>query len=170
MINLKKYKNYLINKYDSEEDNLPDKRLKRKENLESKYTDEDLERIIFDTYSFARDVLDSDSIKEGYCKIPVDEDNTKKILLGLDRALSSDTLFYDNKGRAISGYIARQFFGDYFYIELLSEEYEKDEGFYYKHFIYMQGFPKDIDELKLEVNEILDNKEIDKSKQKVLTK
>ena len=46
MINLKKYKNYLINKYDSEEDNLPDKRLKRKENLESKYTDEDLERIM----------------------------------------------------------------------------------------------------------------------------
>ena len=118
MVNLKQYKNYLINKFDFDMDNMNEKRFFRKIMLENQYSDEELIGIIRDTYSFVKELLDSDIIKEGSCKIPVNEDNTKKINLGLTGNHPSDILFCDNEGRSISKYVTKELFGDYFYIQL----------------------------------------------------
>ena len=158
MITLKQYKNHLIDTYTYEMDNLNDKKEERKRKLESKYSDEDLTSIIFDTYSFARDVLDIDTVKEGYCKIPLEENTTEYVSLGLIGAHHSDTLFTDPKGRKISKYVARQFFGDYFYIDIDADEYEEVDGdigsFHYDYYLYMQGI-NNIEELKEEADKIL---------------
>lgn len=171
MLNLKQYKNYLINKFDFDMDNMNEKRFFRKIMLENQYSDEELIGIIRDTYSFTLDLLDSDNIKDGSCKIPVKEDNTKKINLGLTGNHPSDILFYDNEGRSISKYVTKELFGDYFYIDLLSIEYEKEDDIvssYNDYYIYMQGIPDNIEKLKKDVNMVLEeNKELVLSKKNI---
>ena len=161
MVNLKQYKNYLINKFDFDIDNMNEKRIFRKIMLENQYSNEELNGIIKDTYSFAKDLLESDTIKDGSCKIPLKEDNIKNIYLGLTGNHPSDILFCDNEGRSISKYVAKKLFGDYFYIDLMSMEYEKEENniviSYNDYYLYMHGIPNNNEKLKREVNMILEN-------------
>ena len=153
MVNLKQYKNFLINKFNLEADNLNYKRILRKINLESSFSDEDLINIIYDTYSFANDILKNDTINDNYCKIPVDGDVTKELYLGLLDKQPSDLLFYDSHGRIISKYVAKKIFGNDFCIDLVKE---KDNNDYY---ICMQEFPNDIYLLKNEINILLEKTE-----------
>ena len=159
MITLKEYKRYLIEQYHYEEDNTPEKKEERRQILERKYSDEVLNSIINNTYLFIKDVLDEAYIEDGYDyhKIPVKEDTTSHISLGLAEGYHSDTLYRDNKGRTISKYVAKQFFGGYFYIDLLEEEREietddEEISFDYDYYIYMQNFPKKIHRYKREIN------------------
>ncbi len=158
MITLKEYKQYLINQYHYETDNTPEKKEERKQLLEKKYSDDELTTIINNTYFFIKDVLDNAYIEEGFdnYKIPLPEDTTSHISLNLMGGYHSDTLYRDDKGRVISKYITKQFFGGYFYIDLLEEEREveteDDVDFEYDYYIYMQNFPKKIHRYKREIN------------------
>ena len=167
MISVKQYKNHLVEKYDREDDTLKDKKEQRKQNLESKFSDEELADIIYNTYSFAKDVLSTETILNGTCKMPLEENTTMYVKLGLEGGRHSDTLYIDAKGRLISKYIARQIFGGYFFIDLIEEEQKKEVGdnveFYSNYYLYMQGFPEDIDKLKVEIADTLD--ELDKEKE-----
>jgi len=156
-ITLNQYKEHIINNYHYEIDNSPSKREERKQRLEKIYSDEELTKIIKDTYDFLKDVLNSESvIYDGYSKIPIEEDTTSYISLNLTGGYHSDTLFKDDKGRIISKYIARQFVGDYFYIDVISEEreFEDDDivGVDVDYYLYMQNFPKNTNSLRRELN------------------
>ena len=159
MITLKEYKQHLINQYHYEIDNTPTKREERKLLLESKYSDEDLNSIINNTYLFIKDVLDNAYIEEGfdYYKIPLEKDTTSYISLNQVGGYHSDTLFQDDKGRTISKYIIKQFLGEYFYIDLIEEEREVETdddvlSFDHDYYIYMQNFPKKLHRYKREIN------------------
>ncbi len=154
MITVEEYKKYLINHYRSEYDNTPEKREERKRILERKHSDEDLQRIISQTYDFIRDVLISDTLDSGYIKIPVYDDKTEYISLNLVGGYFSDMFIIDDDGRQISEHIINDFFGKQINFEIREEITEKEEddivGLYPEYFIYMQGFPKNIDEIKKE--------------------
>ncbi len=157
MITLKEYKRYLIEQYRYEIDNTPEKREERKQSLERQYSDEDLSKIINDTYLFLKDVLNSESvIYAGYSKIPIPYDTTSFISLNLTGGHHSDTLYVDDKGRTISNYIAKQFMNDYFYIDVIEEEREFEDGdivgFDVDYYLYMQNFPKNTNKLIRELN------------------
>jgi len=154
MITLEEYKEYLINHYRSAYDNNPEKREERKRILERKYSDEDLQIIISQTYDFIRDVLLSDTLELGYVKIPVYDDTTEYISLNLVGGYFTDMYIIDDNGRQISEYIINKFFGKRIDFEIREEvtEIEEDDivGLYPEYFIYMQGFPKNIEEIKKE--------------------
>ena len=158
MISLKEYKNYLITQYHYEiDDNIPSKREERKKQLEKTYSDEELNEIIKDTYSFIKDALNSpEVIYDGYMKIPIPEDTTSFISLNLTGGYHSDTLYKDDKGRTVSHYIAKQIVGSYFYIGIIDEEREFEEddivGFDVDYYLYMQNFPENLNKLRRELN------------------
>ena len=159
-ITLKQYKNHLVDSYRYEIDNVPDRKEQRRQELDRKFGDQQLMKIIRDTYSFIKDVLKSDTLEDGYVEVPVESDTTSFISLNLTGGYHSDTLYTDSKGRTISSYIIRQFFGDYFYIDLIENEYEREAeddvvSFDYDYHIYMQGFPKNIKKYKREINLIV---------------
>lgn len=152
MITVEEYKDHLINIYRSEYDNNPEKREERKQILERHYSDEDLQRIISQTYDFIRDVLLSDTLEYGYIKMPVYDDTTDYISLNLVGGYFSDMYIIDDNGRQISEYIINRFFGNQVNLEVREEitEIEEDDvvGLYPEYFIYMQGFPQNINEIK----------------------
>ena len=152
MISLTDYKNYLIESYHHEIDNTEEKREERRKELERKYDDFQLLRIINDTYSFVLSVLNSDVDKKNYYKFPIDYDTTDYISLNLTGGWNSDRLIMDSRGRIISSYILKQVFGPMLDFDVREEyrEYEEDDivGYDVDYYIYMQGFPKNLDEIK----------------------
>ena len=152
MISLEEYKKHLIDNYVHEIDNTNERRAAREEILEKEYGDFQLLRIINDTYSFVMSVLESDTLKHGYYEFPIDYDTTDYINLNLVGGWHSDTLFMDSRKRVISKYILKKVFGNYLDISVREEinEHEEDDivGFDYDYYIYMQGFPKNLDEVK----------------------
>ena len=152
MISLTDYKNYLIESYHHEIDNTAEKREERREELEKNYGDFQLLRIINDTYSFVLSVLNSDVEEKGYYKFPIDYDTTDYISLNLSGGWHSDKLIMDSRGRMISNYILKQVFGPLIDFGVREElrEYEDGDivGYDADYSIYMQGFPKNLDEVK----------------------
>ena len=152
MISFEEYKKHLINAYAYEIDNTDRGREARKKELEKKYGDFQLMRIVNDTYSFILSVLHSDTIDHGYFKFPIDYDTTDYIYLDLTGGYHSDTLFMDSRKRVISKWILKQVFGPYLTVEVREEarEFEEDDivGYDFDYHIYMQGFPKNLDEIK----------------------
>lgn len=154
MITLNEYKTYLINYYVHEIDNNDDKRLYRKESLEKQYNDEDLTKIINDTYDFIKEALCCDTINSGYSIVPLEDDTTSYISLNLVGGWFADTLFTDLKGKIISRYIMKYVLGSHFDIEVIDEEIERDNedddivSFYHNYYMYLRGFPKNIEEIK----------------------
>ena len=152
MISLNEYKNHLINQYRYEIDNTPEKREERRQTLEKKFSDLELQRIIRETYDFIRDILLSSTLKNGYIKIPVYNDTTNYLSLNLVGGYFSDMYIIDDDGRQISEYIINQFFGKRIDFQIREEitEIEEDDivGLYPEYFIYMQGFPNNIEEIK----------------------
>ena len=154
MISLSEYKQHLISVYSWPIDNSKDEFEKRKKIMNDKYPDEYIEKIISDTKDFIYDVLSSETIKSGYFLKEIDDDTTSYIKLDLHGGWHSDTLFVDDtSGRIISEYLMKQVFGSYLSIYVKYDEIEdaSDEdilSYYYRYYIYMQGFPENIDEIK----------------------
>lgn len=153
MISLNEYKDYLANTYSWSIDNSSELVLKRKKLLELKYGDKFLSKVISDSYDFARSVLDDESINYGYYKSDVLDDTTSYINLGLHGGWMSDTLYVDFEERQVSAHIIKTIFGRGIMIELRTEEVEKEVEddmftFDYNYYIYMQGFPENLDEVR----------------------
>ena len=154
MISLAEYKQHLINVYVWPIDGNIDEIEKRKIIINEKYSDEYFEKIISDTNSFICDVLSSETLEHGYFIKYIDDDTTSNIYLNLHGGWNSDTLFVDDStGRIISRYLIEQTFGSHLQIEVKCDEIEdtSDEdilSYYYRYYIYMQGFPENIDEIK----------------------
>ena len=153
MISLNEYKDYLASSYSWPIDNSEYLALKRKKLLELKYSDEFLSKIIGDSYSFAKSVLNSNTINNGYFSDELSDDTTMYINLDLHGGWMSDTLFVDSEGRYISKYIIKTIFGRSVLVELRTEEVEREieDGMFtfdYNYYIYMQGFPEDLSDIK----------------------
>ena len=131
MISLEEYKKYLVNCYRYEIDNNSTSKNKRSIRLSYQYGDGILKRIILDTYSFIKDIFDSDTISMGYCEFELDEDTTSNIYLDICGGGYQDTVFIDLEERFISKYILKNTFGNSFtiYVEEDDEEfYDSEDG------------------------------------------
>lgn len=153
MMSLNEYKNCLINTYSWTIDKSDKLILKRKMVLDKEYGDEFLSKVISDSYDFARSVLDDESINYGYYKSNVLDDTTSYINLGLYGGWMSDTLYVDSEGRQVSTHIIKTIFGRGIMIELRTEEVEREVEddmftFDYNYYIYMQGFPENLDKIR----------------------
>lgn len=153
MISLNEYKDYLVNTYSWPIDNSEELILKRRKLLELKYGDEFLSKVIGDSYSFARSVLNSSTINSGYFRNELSDDTTVYINLELHGGWMSDTLFVDSEGRYISKHIIKAIFGRSVLVELRTEETEREVEngmftFDYNYYIYMQGFPEDLSDIR----------------------
>ena len=154
MISLSEYKKNLISVYNWPIDCSIDEIEKRRKILNDKYSDEYIEKIISDTKIFIYDVLSSETMKYGYYLKEINDDTTSYIDLNLHGGWHSDTLFIDDtSGRIISKYLLQQVFGNNLQIEIKCDEIEdtSDEdilSYYYRYYIYMQGFSENIDEIK----------------------
>lgn len=169
MISLNEYKDYLANTYSWPIDNSSELILKRRKLLELKYGDEFLSKVISDSYSFARSVLNSSTINNGYFRDELSDDTTMYINLELHGGWMSDTLFVDSEGRYISEHVIKTIFGRSVLVEFRTEETEREveDGMFTfdYYYIYMQRFPNDlsdirssisIDEMKLTKKQIKD--------------
>ena len=153
MMTLEEYKNYLLNVYKYKIDSLLNKVKERENLLKRCYPDEFLNRVINDTCEFAKDVLNSETIKYGYCNFEIEEDTSFGIDLMITGGGYSDHLYKDSLNRIISEYILERIFGKSFYINVRCEEIERDceddvLSFDYHYSLYMQGFPNNLDEIK----------------------
>ena len=153
MLTLDEYKNYLLGFYRYPYDSIPSKRKEREFHLQRQYSDEQLEKIINDSYSFAKDVLETDTIKNDYCSFELDEDNSFGINLFLCGGAYSDYIYIDNDNRTISNHILESIFGNTLIIEVKCDEIEREceedvLSFDYHYSIYMQGFPDNLNEIK----------------------
>lgn len=153
MISLDEYKEYLINYHIFNIDSIEENKNKRTEYLSGHYSDKYLQKVIDNTYDFVKDIFASDTIQDGYCIFDADENSQSSIYLNTHGGYDSDKIFIDLQGRYISEYILKQVFGNYFCIYLKIEEidYDVDEdivGIMYQYSLYMQQFPKNMDEIK----------------------
>lgn len=153
MISLEDYKYYLINYFRWPIDNNQLQIQKRKLELIRKYPDEYLEKIINNTTDFLKDILQSDIIKDKYYKEYLEEGFTFFIDLGLHGGHSSDILYIDSKGRIISNYLIKKVLGKSINIEIITDIIERDfeddtYGFDYNCYLYMQGFPDNLSDIK----------------------
>ena len=159
MITLEKYKEYLLNYFRYEIDNTIEKRKEREIFLKKQFSDKELTKIISDTYSFAKDILKSETVRYGYYAEELDNDNSFGIHLFITGGGDADNIFCDSKNRLISEYIMSKIFGEMFQIEVRCEEIEREceddvISFDYHYYLYIQGFPKNREEIKQELNEI----------------
>ncbi len=164
MITLNEYKKALIDFYRYQIDSTSEKRKEREFHLKRQFSDETLNKIIHDTYSFAKDVVNSNTVKYNYCSFDIEDDNTFGIFLNISGGGGSDYIYKDSKSRLISDSILRKIFGNSFFIEVKVDEVEREceedvLSFDYHYRLYMQGFPKNIDEIKEELSKInIENK------------
>ncbi len=122
MITLEEYKNILVNVHVYEYDNNEEMCRQRRILLNRQMSDDYLKQIIRDTYSFIRDIFDSESIKEGYCSFDIQDNETKYISLNLIGGYESDTLYKDYKDRIISKRILNKVLGKYCDIFVIEKE------------------------------------------------
>ncbi len=154
MISLEEYKKHLIEYYVYEIDNNDEAREKRRTMLDTIYGDEYLQKIINNTYDFIKTIFEKNTLEHGYCNFEVENNKTTFIHLDLKGGWYSDYLYYDNKRKIISEYILKQEFGRFFDIHIESDlepfaTEDKDLVSYTPHYsLYMQGFPKNIEETK----------------------
>lgn len=154
MISLEEYKKVLISHYRYECDNTLEKRKLREKELEKKYSDEYLNKIINDTYKVIKKIFNE--IEYSYFEISLNGDTTSYISLNLIGGYFSDRLFIDTDDNIISTYILKKTFGSRLIVELKTDEYEITDdpdimSFSYIYSLYMQGFPKDMKSIKEEL-------------------
>ncbi len=153
MTTLDEYKEYLINYYRWPIDNNEDRRKERAIYLSERYSDQYLQKIIDDTYSFIKDIFLSDTIKKGYCMFDVDENPSSYIKLAIHGGGFSDNIYIDSEKRCVSEYLLKRIFGEYLIVELRENEIEYESGddifgIRCEYSLYMQGFPQNVDEIK----------------------
>ena len=155
MISLETYKKYLVDFCLCAYDNTEEKREKRREELARRYPDTYLQKVIDDSYAFVKDIFTCETVQDGYCSFPVDEDDTEFLSLNLVGGHFADVIFRDNSGKTISRHIIKSIFGPQIYMDITHEEYteilEDDLGrLDYDYYIYLQGFSKNMDDIKNE--------------------
>lgn len=153
-MNLDEYKNYLVSIYRWPIDNNSDLMEKRKIELEKRYSDEFLEKIIADTYDFISDVVMSSDIN-GYYKESTSSDTTRYINLGLHGGWPSDVLFGVSNNRIVSNHLLKHVFGNSLVAEIDAVEYENEYedgiyGFSYDYYFYMHGLTN-LDDVKRKI-------------------
>lgn len=156
IVTLDEYKESLINFYRWDIDSSKEMKKDRAETLERRYPDQYLQKIIDDTYSFIKDIFASDTVKDGYCTVEMDENSSlhSSISLGIHGGGYSDRIYTDFQGRNISNYILHKVFGREFSSDLETHEIvmEPDEndvvGVRYYYYLSMQHFPNNMDEIK----------------------
>ena len=157
---LDEYKEYLINYYVYEYDNNDVRKEERRKYLDTFYSDDYLQKVIDDTYTFTYEIINS-NLDKGYLMIPLEEDITSYLSLNLVGAWPSDIIFDNYNGLVISKYILKQVFGNKFNIKVESEEYEvlvDDIGsIYYKYYLYIDGISnvKEIKESLFGIEKVL---------------
>ncbi len=154
MITLDDYKKRLIKVYKYPIDNTESKREERLKYLEKQYSDVALNKIIIDSYEFAKLVLKEDTTYSGYCEFPFENyDDVNYIGLGLVGGYHADVLYYYND-LIISEIVLEEIFGKNLIIEIKEEQidFETDDpdiiSFDYYYYIYLQGFPNNLEEIK----------------------
>lgn len=152
-ISLEEYKNSLIDFTLYNYDRTDEKRQERIKELNNKYGDEFLQKIIDDTYEFAKDIINLDSTKLGYCEIELDDDTTTYIKLGLVGGYFSDKLIVTNDGKMVSEYIMDKIFGERFSIDIICDEvpYNSGDDIYGFNCFYrlcMHNFPENLEDVK----------------------
>ena len=153
MIALEEYKMFLVNYCKYNIDRSYEQIKIRQKYLDKYYGDEYLKKIIIDTYELINQIFEFDTINFGYCSFDIDEDNTTGINLNITGGGFSDTLYIYQNEKLISEYILKQTFGKHFQIYIKNEfiPFETDDdilSFNFKYLLYMQGFPKNINEIK----------------------
>lgn len=154
MITLDEYKQYLLNNYKYKADGKLARIIEREFFLSKFYPDEYLNKIIVDSYDFIKDLFHYESLKKGYVHIELEKNSSTGIYLNKTGGGYSDELFVDEQERIISKYILKKVFGSQFHIEidcdetLFETEIEELIGVNYHYYLYMQGFPNNLDEIK----------------------
>lgn len=160
MISLSDYKEHLINSVMCEFDDDDFHKNERSEILSKRYDDKFLNKIIKDTYLFVQDILNSDTLEYGFCKIKLKNDITRFISLNLVGGYYSDKLYVDCNNRVISDFILKNIFGDSISIDVREEEVpfpcdEKDlfciMSYDYCYWLFIQGFPKNMNDIKKKI-------------------
>ena len=157
MITLEEYKKYLLNTYRYAIDGTPEKYQEREKFLKNWYSDGMLNKIIEDTYSFARDIINNMDKEYRFWELDIDEDKSFEINLLISGGYDSDYIYEDNDGRFISRYILETIFGKSFMISVNCDliERENDDpdilSYYHRFFLSIQGIPKDLDDIKKEL-------------------
>jgi len=157
VINLEDYKNYLVSVHKYPIDNNEKKRLERMNHLNKSYSDDYLNKIINDTYSFIKDIFDKKDDECNYYSLDLDDDTTCFISLNLTGGWFSDRLYIDPNGNVISVYILHKVFGNQLSIWIKDEEIEFNTddsdilSFDYRYSLYIQNFPKNMLEIKEEL-------------------
>lgn len=160
-ITLKEYKDYLIDKYVYEMDNLESRRLMRVNLLNSNYNDEYLERVIIGTYNFIDKIIKiSENNYYGSITIPLDmEPMIMDINLNVVGGFISDTVVSDSDNNFYSIGLLKKIFGSFFYIEPCRidfyEEIDEDDDFCIvseipTYYLYIQCEKEIIDSVKNE--------------------
>ena len=160
-ITLKEYKDYLIDKYVYEMDNLESRRLMRVNLLNSNYNDEYLERVIIGTYNFIDKIIKiSENNYYGSITIPLDmEPMIMDINLNVIGGFISDTVVRDSNNNFYSIGLLKKVFGSFFYIEPCRidfyEEIDEDDDFCIvseipTYYLYIQCEKEIIDSVKNE--------------------
>ena len=155
IVTLDEYKEYLISFYRWNIDSSEEMKNKRAETLARKYSDQYLQKVIDDTYSFIEDIFASDTIERGYCTVEVDETSAiSSICLGIHGGGDADRIYVDFQDRNISSYILHKVFGKKFssYLKIDEIELEPDEndvvGVRAYYYLCMQSFPNNMDEIE----------------------
>lgn len=152
MITLEEYKDELVSVYRYEIDCSEQKKEGRKEYLNQYYYDEYLNKIINDTYQVIHKIVDSSPIS--YYNIEMNDDTTSYISLNLTGGFFSDRLYTDIEGNIISEHILKKTFGSSLSVNLQVDEYERNSddpdiiSFDYRFSLYLQGFPKNMENIK----------------------
>jgi len=154
MISLEEYKKMLIDYYRYECDNNLEKIELRKKELDKKYSDEYLNKIIEDTYNVIKMILEK---QPNSFIIEMDDDTTTYVNLNLIGGYFSDRLYVDSYGKIISESILKKVFGSQLNVVVMDEEIElKDNdpdivSFDYEYSLYLQGFPENMENMRKEL-------------------
>lgn len=152
MITLDEYKDELTSVYYYEMDHSEASKENRKDYLNQYYGDEYLNKIINDTYQVIHQIVDSSPI--GYYHIEMNEDTISYISLNLTGGFFSDRIYTDIEGNMISECILKRTFGSSLTVDLKVDEYERNSddpdimSFDYHYSLYLQGFPKNMENIK----------------------
>ena len=152
MLTLYDYKDYIINYYVNEVDNSEDKINQRCFELLKKYNERYLQKIVDDTYDFISELPIYDILEQGYYKCDLDCNTISYISLNLDSGGFADTVYTTSDGKLISRYILRKTFGDNLRLSIKSEEIPFNNEEDYNDFLYIERFPKNINELQMKLH------------------
>jgi len=143
MISVEKYKKQLINAHWYSIDN--NKLRSRAICLSNTYSDELLEKIISDTYEFAKKILKIDTIFNGYTILEINNPCVNYIGMGLIAGNFADRLFYYEK-YVVSEKILKYIFGKQLVIEVKAGMSNPLEECTY--YLYIHEFNNNVKETK----------------------